>query len=136
VVINESDGHMEFLFELIIELFLQLFLEVLAELGLHSLREVFHKREKRNPYFAVPGYLLLGLISGFASLLVFPHSFIRSDTFHGISLVTMPLLGGAMMAGIGLLRRRKGQELIQLDSFAYGALFGLGMSLMRFLFTH
>ena len=127
---------MGFIFELIIEGILQLVLEGLVELGLHSLREVFHKREKRNPYFAVPGHLLLGLISGFSSLLIFPHSFIRSDTLHGISLVTMPLLGGAMMAGIGLLRRRRGQELIQLDSFAYGALFGLGMSLMRFLFTH
>ena len=127
---------MDFLFELIIELFWQLVIETLAELGLHSLREVFHKREKRNPYFAVPGHLLLGLISGFSSLLIFPHSFIRSASFHGISLVTMPLLGGALMAGIGLLRRRRGQELIQLDSFAYGALFGLGMSLMRFLFAH
>ena len=127
---------MEFLFELIIELVWQLVIEVLAELGLHSLREVFHEREKRNPYFAVPGYLLLGLISGLSSLLIFPHSFIRRDSFHGTSLVSMPLLGGALMAGIGLLRRRRGQELIQLDSFAYGALFGLGMSLMRFLFAH
>jgi len=125
---------MEFLFELIFEFILEILLEILAELGLHSIGEAFHKREKRNPFFAVPGYMLLGLITGGVSLLLFPHSFIQSQRFHGISLVIIPLLGGAVMSGIGLLRRRRGEELIQLDSFAYGAIFAFGMALIRFLF--
>ena len=126
---------MEILFELIFEFILEILLEILAELGLHSIGEAFHKREKRNPLFAVPGYLLLGLITGGISLLLFPQSFIRSESFHGISLVIIPLLGGAVMSGIGVLRRRRGKELIQLDSFAYGAIFAFGMALIRYLFT-
>jgi hypothetical protein len=126
---------MEFIFELIFEFILEILLEILAELGLHSIGEAFHRREKRNPFFAIPGYLLLGLISGGISLLLFPHSFIRGQRFHGVSLVIIPLLGGAVMSGIGLVRRRQGKELIQLDSFAYGAIFALGLALIRFLFT-
>ena len=125
---------MDFLFELIFECIL-LLLEVLAELGLHSIKETFHRREGRNPFFAVVGYTLLGLISGGLSLLFFPHSFIRSQRFPGIGLIVIPLLGGAVMSGIGFLRRRRGEELIRLDSFAYGAIFALGMALIRFLFT-
>jgi hypothetical protein len=102
---------------------------------LHSIKQVFGRREGRNPFFAVIGYTLLGLISGGLSLLFFPHSFIRSQSFHGISLVIMPVLGGAVMSGIGFLRRRRGEELIRLDSFAYGAIFAFAMALTRFLFT-
>jgi hypothetical protein len=119
---------MEILFELIFEFILEILLEILAELGLHSIGEAFHRREKRNPFFAVPGYLFLGLTTGGVSLLLFPHSFIRSERFHGVSLVIMPLLGGAVMSGIGMWRRKRGKELIQLDSFAYGAIFALGMA--------
>jgi hypothetical protein len=126
---------MGFLFELLFEIILEIVLEILAELGLHSIGEAFHKREKRNPFFAIPGYLLLGLISGGISLLLFPQSFIQSQRFHGISLIIIPLLGGAVMSLIGVLRRRRGQELIQLDSFGYGAIFAFGIALVRFLFT-
>ena len=126
---------MTFLFELLFEFILEVLLEILAELGLRSVGEAFNRREKRNPFFAVPGYLLLGFIAGGISLLLFPQSFIRSESFHGISLVIIPLLGGAAMSGVGMLRRKRGEELIQLDSFAYGAIFAFGMELIRFLFT-
>lgn len=126
---------MGFLLELIFEFILEILIEALAELGLRSIGEAFRRREKRNPLFAVPGYLLLGLISGGMSVLIFPHSFIRSQRFHGISLLLIPLMGGAVMSAIGYLRRRRGEELIQLDSFAYGAIFAFGMELIRFLFA-
>ena len=123
---------MEFLFEFIFEFILEILIQILAELGLHSIKEAYRER---NPFFALFGYLLLGLLSGGVSVLLFPHSFIRSQRFHGISLVIIPLLGGAVMSGIGMLRRRRGDELIQLDSFSYGAVFAFGMALIRFLFT-
>lgn len=39
------------------------------------------------------------------------------------------------MSCVGVLRRRRGEELIQLDSFGHGATFALGLALMRFFFT-
>ena len=38
------------------------------------------------------------------------------------------------MAGIGAWRRRRDQELIRLDRFAYGYLFALAMAAIRFAF--
>jgi hypothetical protein len=126
---------LELIFEFILEFVLNILFEILAELGLRSIAEVFRERMLRNPFFAVPGCALLGLLCGLISLLLFPHSFIRSQRFHGLSLVLIPLLGGAAMSGIGFLRRKRGEELIRLDSFVYGALFAFGMSLIRFLCT-
>ena len=77
---------MGFLFELIFEFILDILIEVLAELGLHSVGEAFQSREKRNPFLAAPGYLLLGLISGALSLLLF--------------LVSMSKFSGLLVHGI------------------------------------
>jgi len=126
---------MEFIFELLFEFILEILIQILTELGLYSMSQAFHRREKRDPFLAVPGYMLLGLLAGGISLLLFPHSFIRSQRFHGVSLVVIPQLGGAVMSGIGRLRRKRREEIIQLDSFVYRATFAFGMALKRFLFT-
>lgn len=126
---------MDFLFELIFEILLNVVLEILAEVGLQSVKAAFEKREERNPFLAAFGYLILGLIAGGVSLLLFPHPFRRSQRFHGISLLIIPLLGGAAMSVLGMLRRRRGKSLILLDSFVYGAIFAFAMALLRYLFT-
>ena len=38
------------------------------------------------------------------------------------------------MMSIGAFRRRRGEELIRLDSFSYGALFALALALIRLMF--
>ena len=126
---------LELIFEFILEFVLNILFEFLMELGLRKVVEIFRGPELRHPSLAAAGYTLLGLIAGLLSLPLFPHSFIRSHRFHGISLVLIPLLGGAVMSGIGYLRRKRGEELIRLDSFAYGALFAFGMALIRFWYT-
>ncbi|HXG91451.1 MAG TPA: hypothetical protein VNN73_03660 [Blastocatellia bacterium] len=59
------------MFEILFEFILEILIQVLAEMGLHSVGEVFHKREERNPFFAFLGYGLLGLIAGGLSLIFF-----------------------------------------------------------------
>lgn len=125
----------EFFIQIVLEFFLQVFGELLIELGLRSLAEPFGEREARSPVLAFIGYAILGLIAGGISLLVFPHAFVRSTKLHGISLLISPVLAGGAMSLFGAWRRRRGEKLLRLDSFAYGFIFAFGMALVRFLFT-
>ncbi|HEU4386602.1 MAG TPA: hypothetical protein VFV34_02310 [Blastocatellia bacterium] len=130
---------MELLFELIIQLLTELLfpiiVEFLVEIGLASLAEGLRNRKARSPLLAALGYILLGAAAGALSLLVFPRSFVRSDRLHGISLIVNPTLAGGAMALMGRWRRRRGDPTIRLDSFLYGFLFALAMTLPRFLFA-
>lgn len=131
---------MEFLFtliaELVLEFILAAFFELLAEIGLRSFGEPFRQRESRNPVLAAIGYLMFGAILGGISLLVFPNSFVRSESFHGISLFISPILAGFFMSLIGRIRKQQGKSLLRLDSFIYGFLFAFPIAAVRFFFTH
>lgn len=115
------------------ELLLQVLFEALAELGLHGVKETFHR--KPNPVLAAIGYALLGAAAGGLSLLAFPHAFIANASGRTLNLVFTPLASGAIMAAIGALRRRKDQELVRLDRFSYGALFAFSMAVVRFVWA-
>ena len=125
----------ELVAELILELLLQLVGELVTELGFRSLGEPFVSRERQNPLLAGLGYCLFGLILGGLSLLIFPKSFVRSESFNGISLLITPVLAGLVMSAIGKLRERQGKPLLRLDSFVYGFIFAFPMALIRFLYT-
>ena len=127
---------LEIIFEVLLEGLLQIVLEIGAEAGLRTLGEPFVDREKRNPFLAALGYFVFGAMLGGLSLLVFPDSFVRSERFHGINVIITPVLAGLVMALIGRLRERKGQEILRLDSFAYGFIFALPMAIIRFLYTN
>lgn len=130
---------MEIIAELILQLILEVLLPFVAEISfdvlLRSLGEPFKVRENRMPFLAGVGYFLIGLIFGGISLLIFPRSFVRSETFHGISLLITPILAGLGMSAIGKLRERQGQSVLRLDSFVYGFVFAFGMALVRFVYT-
>ena len=126
---------MEFLFELLLEFLLEIVFEILAELGLHGIAEVFHRRRERNPIIAFIGYALLGVAAGGVSLLLFPNPLLHSTKFHGIGLIAIPLLAGLVMSGMGALRRQRGKDVIRLDSFSYGFIFAFGMVVIRYFFA-
>jgi hypothetical protein len=134
---------MEILFELlfgalqiVLELGLQLVFEIFAELGLHAVREPFKPRRTLNPWIAALGYGIFGALAGLLSLAVVSHSWIENPTLQQANLLITPLLAGASMALFGAWRRRRGQELIRLDRFAYGFLFALAMSSVRYAAMH
>lgn len=128
---------MEFLFELLFEIFgefiLQFVFEALSELGLHFFRRP-SQREPMRPWLAVAGYVLLGLACGALSLWIFPGFFVASHVGRVINLIATPILAGAAMAALGAWRRRRGEELLRLDRFAYGYAFALAMAAVRFSF--
>jgi len=135
---------MEILFELLVpllefvaEIVLQVAFEWLAEFGVRALRAPFQRPTAVRPELAAAGYALFGAAAGGLSLLIFPASFIGPRHLRIANLVVTPLVSGALMALLGAWRRRRGQELIRLDRFAYGMVFALAMAIVRFVFaTH
>ena len=126
---------MEIIFELIFEGVLYITGDLLVELGARSLGETIASRDERNPNLAGLGYALLGLIAGGLSLLIFPEAIARSERFHGINVLVAPAMAGLGMAGLGWLLERSGKRRLRIDSFLYGFIFALPMSLVRFYFT-
>ena len=122
----------ELLFEFIAELLLQVVAEVLFEVGLRSLAAPFKRRP--NPFLASIGYVLFGAVAGALSLWIFPTLFIGSHAGRIANAVVTPFIAGGCMAAIGAWRRRRDQDLILLDRFAYGYLFALVMALVRLRF--
>ena len=128
---------MEFIFELLFEIFgefiLQFIFEALSEVGLH----VFRKRTERpppSPWLAVAGYVIVGAACGALSLWLFPGFFVKSHIGRVVSLIATPVLAGAAMSMLGAWRRKRGEELLRLDRFAYGYTFALAMAAVRFAF--
>ena len=130
---------MELILQIILEFFLEFVVQIIGEIFF----EVAFQKSSGGPWarkalsatLAVLMYFGLGLIIGWLSILIFPHSFIRSSRLHGISLIITPLLAGLTMSGIGWIRQRQGKLVMRLDTFAYGFIFAFGMALVRFLFT-
>jgi hypothetical protein len=126
---------LELFLEIIFEGLLQLGTQLLVELGYRGLAETIAPRQDRNPILAGFGYALLGLIVGGLSLFIFPEAIARGERFHGINVLVAPALAGLGMAGLGWLLERSGRRRLRIDSFAYGFIFALPMSLVRFYFT-
>jgi hypothetical protein len=123
------------LFELFAEVILQLLIEAICSLFARILRGVAEGAEAGSPVFAAAGYLVLGVMAGFASLFVLPHHLVRPSRFHGISLLISPLVTGIIMSQIGALLRRKDKTTVRIESFLYGFTFALGVAVIRLVFV-
>ena len=122
---------MEVLFELVLEFVLWLVLEIGVNVGLHAVVAPF--RREAGPWLSALGYALIGAVLGLASLWIWPHHLVGSPVLRVVNLVLSPLLAGACMAALGRWRERRGQALLRIDRFAYGALLALGLALARYL---
>lgn len=122
---------LEILIQFVEEILLQLAINTLFELGMRRVGPAL-KRGPDNPFFAALGYIVLGSATGGISLLIFPRHMIQVQWLKFISLAAVPAASGIAMSLVGRLRRRQGKELIRLDSFMYGFVFALPMTLIRF----
>ena len=133
---------LQIIFEFLLQVIAEILFEVLLRVGVTPFAAVFHvfarhpwTRKALSAVVTLILYFGLGFLAGFLSLLIFPHSFVRSSKLHGISLIITPLLAGLAMVGIGRLRQSRGQAVMRLDTFGYAFVFAFGMALMRFLAT-
>ena len=127
---------MEILGELLVMLLqgvFQVIIEALTEHGVHVVARRFPGARPWHALLAGIGYAALGAALGWVSLLVLPDLLTGSRAGQLASLIVLPLLGGAAMATLGAWRRRQGQPLVRLDHFAYGFVFALALTLVRFL---
>lgn len=117
------------------ELLLELVFELLAEFGLRSLGAPFRPAREISPWVAAPGYLIYGALAGALSVWLFPAPLLVAKWAQIANLAITPLAAGGVMALLGAWRRRRGQPLLRLDRFSYGALFALAMVLVRYVFA-
>ncbi|MDB6122308.1 MAG: putative rane protein [Pedosphaera sp.] len=125
-----------FIIELLCEIILPLFGEFLVEFGLRGIAEMFENRKLRSPLLTGFAYAALGALLGALSSLVFPHYFIQNKELRLLGVILSPVVSGLCMAALGAWRRKRGQRLIRLDSFVYGFIFALAMSIVRKVFTN
>lgn len=121
---------LEGLLGVLLEFVLSLLGEFVAEAGFHTLAAPFHERP--HPLVAALGYTAYGAGAGALSALLVDHFLIAHPTLALVNLAVAPVLSGLAMAGVGALRRRRGQSLVRLDSFVYGWLFAAAFVLTRF----
>ena len=114
---------------------LQIVAEGLFEFGLYSLAEAFERKRRRNSFLAAIGYLLWGGIIGAVTLLIFPSLMIENHSYRILNLFFAPIVAGIAMSAMGSWRRKKGHDLLRIDSFTYGALFAFGLALVRLLWN-
>jgi hypothetical protein len=133
----------EFLFELFFEFIVGVILEFAVELGgavlldllLRGTADIFDSYRFQNAFLAWFSYLLCGGTMGGLSLLLFPHPLVHPGRFHGLSLITSPVITGFAMWFVGTELLEKGKKITRIESFGYAAVFAFGMALIRFLFT-
>ena len=116
--------------EFIFEVLLEVLIEALFELGIYSV-EVVYKREPR-PVLAFFGYLIIGTVCGFLSLLVFKDYFVTDKDLMLVNLFLSPLIAGTFITLLGRFRAKKGKKEIQLDRFLYGFSFAFMIALVRY----
>jgi hypothetical protein len=128
----------EFLLEAFVELIAAAVLDLASRafLGLFtSLAEAL----KDNRVLTGFMYALLGMLAGALSLLVLPHPLMHREhpmRFHGISLLSSPIIAGLVLSSVGTIMRRTGKKVTPIETFGYGFAFALGMALIRFFFTN
>jgi hypothetical protein len=91
---------------------------------------------RADPPSTILKFTLLGLGSGFLSVLLFPHPLVPPSRFHGLSLLISPVVTGLVMGFVGRMTRRRGETPVRIESFAYGFTFAFAFALIRILMVH
>ena len=122
----------------LVELFLNVLLEFAGEIVLdllsRSAAEMLKPDEPPHPIGSLLACATYGALGGAISLAVLPQPLFR-PVIHGLSLIVSPVLTGTAMSGIGMLLRKRGKRVVQIESFRYAFAFAFAMALVRFLFA-
>ncbi|WPU63534.1 hypothetical protein [Peredibacter starrii] len=104
-----------------------------AEFGVKRMIHAFDLTGPRTPAYAMLGYIILAAMFACLSFYLSSKLFIQSETFQLLNLIFTPLLLGVLMALKGKWLRRNEEEIIRLDTFWYGLVFGIVFVMIRYL---
>ena len=119
--------------DILAEVLLEMILEVITSLLARVFGKFFDAIFAYGPYFTAATVTALGIVSGYLSLMVFPHRLIHLSKLHGVSLLISPLLTGLVMFQIGRMLRDRGRRTTRIESFTYGYIFAFAVALIRFV---
>jgi hypothetical protein len=128
----------EVLFEVLFEIFGELLIQLIGSgLGLVAEHAVqpYRRSRPRSPAASIVSHVLIGAALGGLSLLFLRHSLVHGELGRIATLFGVPLVAGAISAGIGALLKRSGRDIVPLERFGYAYLFAFSISAVRFLAT-
>ncbi len=130
---------MELILEIIFGIFGEFLLQCIFELAAHFGLAAYDKHKEKPYRFSAVwlffGYVLLGIIAGSLSLMVFPEALLGKGAVAVVNLIMTPLLVAAGMCMIGKYRTKKDKAPLLIDTFVYAYTFALVFALIRFAFT-
>lgn len=123
---------------MLIEALLGLVVEVLGEavfaIAGAVLEQAITDESQPNRVLAAIGDWLIGVAAGGISLLILRRQMIAPVMIPGASLIIAPLCTGALLEALGRWWVRRGYVRMALFTFWGGFWFGLGMSVVRFVY--
>ena len=120
--------------QFVLEVIAQIVFELATAFGWESLKHSVRRERRASPLLAATGHLLMGVSAGFVSLLIFGRRLASPGPVPGFSLVLSPIGTGLVMHWAGEFWRGRGWDRPVLFSFRAGAIFALGMALVRFVY--
>lgn len=121
---------MEFLIEFLLEVGLQLLFE-LAALIFDGKFDLSERSRRRTARFSL--YVVVGVVSGFISSVIFPYSLFGTPPHPLVSLLVLPITVGAVGALFAKWGERKFAWEVAGSNFLYSATLAFVFSLTRFL---
>jgi len=118
----------EFLVELVCQVVLEIIWEALRACGVFSPRG---SGKAINAWWAVAGYIALGIVIGLVSLWPLPDHLIQVKRVRILNLVITPIAVGMVTCGLDAVRSKTRQGGPRFDRFACGYMFALSLSLIR-----
>ena len=105
------------------------------ELGFHSVGDAFRQRSRTHPVLAALGIMILGVLGGVVTSVIWPTPVFSRGPLPGLSLLISPLLSALVMDRFGRWRERRGHARSYVSTYWGGALFAFAMALVRLLWV-
>ena len=118
--------------EALLEIVLSLVGELFCDLGWVATSHVLRTKRRRQTVIGMFGWFLLGLGLGALSVWIHPAPFVRRAKLRLAILLGAPVAAGLMMHAYGRVKRRRGKPPSSLATFTGGAIFALGLHLVRY----